>query len=208
LTLGYEPAYSNTGDNVNAFGLYAGYGNTSYSVNALGTYAAGSNDGNNTNAFGSSAAYDNQGQHVNAFGQSACAYNTGSHVTAMGYEAAHYNNGSQAIAIGDSALYGSLSITEGIGNIAIGYRAMNAIGAGEQNICIGYDTQVSDPDSSFQINIGNSIIRDSFGVIRLKDLIQLTPTTAPAVPERGMIYYDDADDMLYCWDGDSWEALW
>ena len=82
------------------------------------------------------------------------------------------------------------------------------VGEGANNIAIGSDTQLPDPNSSDQINIGNNIIRDSNGVIQLKDLIQLTPTSEPASPSAGMIYFSSADNKLYCCDGSAWHALW
>jgi hypothetical protein len=208
--LGDYTAYGNQGTNVNALGQYAAYGNTveAYSVNALGVYAAASNSGPNVNAFGSSAAQNNQGEHVNAIGQSAAANNTGWHVIAMGYEAASSNNGDDAVAIGQQALKGSGTITEGSGNIGIGFQAGMYIASGSNNIAIGYDAQIPDPDASDQINIGNTIIRDANGVIYLNDLIRLTPTSEPANPEAGMIYFDSTYNILKCFDGANWQDLW
>ena len=206
---GYQAAYYNAGDDVNAFGYYSAYANSGWSVNALGVYTAAFNNGVNINALGASAVQDNQGDQVNAIGVSACRENTGSHVNGMGYEAARYNNGDYAIAIGYQALAGSSVLSpEGEGNIAIGYQAGINIGMGYNNIAIGYDAQVPDGDASDQINIGNNIIRDAEGVIYLNDLIQLSPTTTPSNPQPGMIYFDSGDNILYCFDGADWQALW
>ncbi len=189
-------------------GQYAVYYNSGSAVNASGVYAATYNSGDNLNAFGSSAAQSNQGDQVNAIGQSACHDNSGWNVNAMGYEAARYNNGNDVVAIGQQALLGDLLITEGDGNIGIGYHAGINTGPGANNIAIGYDVQIPDPSASGQINLGNSIIRDANGVIYLNDLIKLTPTTAPASPEAGMIYFDASDNKLHCYDGTTWQALW
>jgi len=205
--MGPLTALSNSGDDVNAFGFYAADNNTGYAVNASGVSAASSNSGANLNAFGSSAAQFNQGYWVNAFGQSAAANNSGWNVNAMGYEAAYDNNGNDVVAIGQQALKGNGTISEGDGNIGIGYQAGMNIGAGFNNIAIGYDAQFPDGFASDQINIGNSIIRDADGVITLNDVLQLPALASPpSNPAAGMIYFDGA--MLYCYDGDFWQALW
>jgi len=113
------------------------------------------------------------------------------------------------VAIGDQALIGAeAGDPEGEGNIGIGYHAGINVGTGFRNICLGFDTPIPNPSANDQINIGNNIIRDSDGVITLTDLIRLPPTTAPASPAAGMIYYDETDNILYCYDGTEWKALW
>jgi hypothetical protein len=198
----------NLESSVNALGNSAGKYNSGYSVNALGVFSAESNSGANVNALGASAAQFNSGFWVDAIGQSAAANNTGSNVTAMGYEAAYDNDGNHVIAIGQAALKGNGTIPEGEGNIGIGFQAGMNIGAGANNIAIGYDAQLPDGYASGQINIGNSIIRTSDGVIQLLDLLRLPPTTAPSSPEEGTVYYDGALHKLYCWDGTTWQGLW
>jgi len=207
---GDNTARTNQANDVNAMGTFCAYGNGSsgYSLNAFGVYAAASNNAPNVNALGASAAQNNQGGNLNAIGQSAGANNTGQHVNALGFESAYYNDGSHAVAVGYRALMGNSTGTEGEGNIGIGYQSGMNIGDGAYNIAIGYDTEFPDGDASNQINIGNSIIRDADGVIQLSDLIMLPPTSAPSNPQPGMIYFDSSDNILYCYDGSIWQALW
>jgi hypothetical protein len=175
----------------------------------MGAMAGRLNHGGAVNAIGNSAAEENLGADVNALGWQAAQFNSGEKVNALGPKAARYNNGSQVVAIGDSALVGSLSISEGSGNIGIGYRAGKNIGTGTNNIAIGYDAQFIDGNAANQINIGNNIIRNEFGVIQLKDLIQLTPTTTPNPAVAGMIFFDSADgNKLKAYDGTGWHELW
>ncbi|GAA6162559.1 hypothetical protein NBRC116590_02630 [Pelagimonas sp. KU-00592-HH] len=45
------------------------------------------------------------------------------------------------------------------------------------------------------------------GGVKVQDLLKLNPTTAPASPERGDVYFDDATDKLRCHDGTTWHDL-
>lgn len=38
--------------------------------------------------------------------------------------------------------------------------------------------------------------------------ITFTPTTAPASPSKGTVYYDSGTNKLRCWDGTAWYNLW
>jgi hypothetical protein len=156
---------------------------------------------------GNKAAQHNTGWGLNALGLEAAQYNTGVNVSALGVHAALYNNGNNCVAIGERALAGNEFLNEGEGNIAIGYQAAINIGAGANNIAIGYDAQLIDGNAANQINIGNSIIRDESGIIKLKDLIKLTPTSEPASPSAGMIYFDNAMNKLRYFNGSSWVNL-
>lgn len=208
IGIGDYAGYQNMGNSVIAFGIRAAYENQDNDINAFGSFAAHSNTQREVNAFGLYCAYNNHGALLNALGSYAAFDNTGENVCAIGNEAAYNNNGNDAVAIGQQALRGNGTIPEGDGNIGIGFQAGMNIGAGANNIAIGYNVQLPDGFASDQINIGNNIVRDANGVIQLKDLIQLTPTTAPASPQAGMIYFDSGDNMLYCYDGTTWQALW
>ncbi len=39
------------------------------------------------------------------------------------------------------------------------------------------------------------------------NVLKLTPTTPPAAPEKGMIYFDETDNKLKCYDGAGWNDL-
>ncbi|SHF79481.1 Protein of unknown function [Loktanella atrilutea] len=45
------------------------------------------------------------------------------------------------------------------------------------------------------------------GGVTLHRFATLAPGSAPAAPARGTIYYDDAGDVLRCWDGTGWRDL-
>lgn len=163
----------------------------------------------NVIAVGALAAFSNAGANLNSLGWQAAYSNIGQYVNALGREAAKNNMGDHAVAIGDSTLIGDTLAVEGAGNIGIGFKAGYNVGAGYRNICIGYRAYIDDPGASDQINIGNSIIRTFDGVIHMKDMIQLNPRSdLPGSPDRGTMYYDDDEDIIYAWDGTAWQALW
>ncbi|SEN48179.1 Protein of unknown function [Loktanella fryxellensis] len=45
------------------------------------------------------------------------------------------------------------------------------------------------------------------GGVMLHQFARLVPGAVPAVPLRGMVYYDDATNRLRCWDGTVWRDL-
>jgi hypothetical protein len=137
-------------------------------------------------------------------------YNKGYGVNALGDEAAKYNNGSHIVAIGDQALIGveSDDVPEGAGNIGIGYHSGDNVGTGYRNICIGYDADIPNPSANDQINIGNNIIREADGMIRLQDFIRLTPrSSAPSTTEEGTVYYDSSLQKLRVYTSSGWQDL-
>jgi len=206
--LGEGAGRNNDGSLVNLLGPAAGENNDGWSVNVLGSQAGQFNTGSELNAMGAMSGQYNTGAAVNAFGRMAARYNTGYGTNALGDEAALFNNGEHAVAIGDEALKGDTLVIEGGGNIGIGYHAGISVNTGQRNICLGYDADIPNPYANDQINIGNSIIREANGVIQLKDLIQLTPTTAPSSPVAGMIYFDSSDNKLKVFDGSTWQNCW
>lgn len=206
--MGNNCAYHNTGSLVNAYGGAAGEFNTGWSVNVLGNQAGQHNTGNDVNAMGAMAADNNTTACVNAFGLQAARYNTGYGTNALGFQSALYNNGEHAVAIGDQALIGEELVFEGAGNIGMGFHAGSNVNTGFRNICLGYDTQIPNPFANDQINIGNTIIRESYGMIRLNDFIRLTPLAEPpADAEEGSVYYDSAMQKLRVLTGSGWEDL-
>jgi len=208
--LGEGAGRNNDGSLVNLLGPAAGENNEGWSVNLMGSQAGQFNTGGEVNAMGAMAAQNNFTACVNAFGLEAARNNTGYGTNALGLQSAKWNNGDHAVAIGDQALMGDEFISEGGGNIGIGYHAGLNVGAGQRNICIGYDTQISNPSTDDQINIGNSIIRESYGMIRLNDFIRLTPLDeAPSTTEEGVVYYDGTEQKLYVYTGSTsgWKAL-
>lgn len=204
--IGVYAAGENLGGNLNAFGTYAGTYNMGLNVNAMGEHAALDNTGDDVNAFGREAASENNNSHLVAIGDSAGYNNYGWCVTALGWKAAAYNRGDHSIAIGERALFGPTN--GGEGNIAIGWNAANTLWDGAYNVAIGHAAYLPDDNASNQININNSIIRDEYGVISLKDLIKLTPLdTPPSNPEEGMIYYDSATQSLWFYNGTEWKEI-
>jgi len=206
--LGDHSAGNNTGSLVNALGGAAGENNSGWSVNVLGNQAGQFNTGSELNAMGAMAAQHNTTASVNAFGLEAARYNTGYGTNAFGFQSAKFNDGDHAVAIGDQALLGDTNIFEGAGNIGIGYHAGMNVGTGFRNISIGYDTQILNPSANDQINIGNNIIRESNGMIRLNDFIRLTPLEEPpAGAEEGAVYYDSSLQKLRVLTSSGWEDL-
>lgn len=207
--LGGAAGENNTGWSSNLLGNQAGQFNTGAELNAMGAMAAQHNTHAGVNAFGLSSAQYNHNAEVNALGFQAAQYNTGFGVNALGVVAGRFNDGDHAIAIGQSALYGDSLVMEGAGNIGIGFSAASNVGGGSLNICIGYDADIPDSTASHQINLGNNIIREADGMIRMKDFLKLTPLdTPPATSEEGTIYYDANDHMLYVRTDSGWQALW
>jgi hypothetical protein len=205
---GTQAGLNNNADDVNAFGSGAGRNNLGVNVNAFGLESAENNAELNVNAFGQYAARDNLGANLNALGYLAAHTNTGASVNAIGVGAAQWNDGDFAIAIGEESLKGFGLVHEGAGNIGIGYHAGNDIGTGQFNVAIGHDVHVPDSSGSYQINIADQIIRDNNGVIRLKDLIQLTPLSTPqASPVEGMIFYHSANHVLMVYNGTEWKTI-
>ena len=45
------------------------------------------------------------------------------------------------------------------------------------------------------------------GSLHLKDFMELTPSSAPASPTKGTIYYDSSDDKVKVWNGAVWSNL-
>jgi hypothetical protein len=191
------------------FGNQSGQFNTGAELNAMGAMSAQYNTHASVNAFGLTAAQFNQNADVNALGWRAAQYNTGFQVNAFGSHAGRFNNGDHTIAIGQYAVMGDSLAYEGHGNIGIGYSAASNVNGGAYNICIGYDADIPDSTASNQINLGNSIIREADGLIRLKDFIQLTPMSSPpASSEEGVMYYNANDHKVYVRIDTGWQALW
>ncbi len=209
VAMGSYTLHNNTGHLVNGIGPMAGMDNSGWSVNALGSESGKNNTGSELNAFGAMSAQYNTAAAVNALGRQAAMYNTGYGTNAFGDEAAKFNNGAHAVAIGEQTLLGAeFGDPEGEGNIGIGYQAGISVGTGQRNICLGFQADIPNPSANDQINIGNNIIRQANGIIELKDLIQLTPTTEPASPADGMIYFDSTAGKLRGYGDGSWHDLW
>lgn len=200
---------NNTGWSANMLGNQAGQFNTGAELNAMGAMAAQYNTHASVNAFGLTAAQYNQNADVNAMGWRAAQYNTGFQVNALGAQAARFNSGDHTIGIGQFAVYGDSLVIEGQGNIGIGYSAASNSGPGSFNICIGHDADIPDSTASHQINLGNQIIRESDGMVRIRDFIRLTPMDSPpATIEEGVIYYDANAHMAYVRTDTGWMPLW
>ena len=199
---------NNEGSLVNLLGPAAGENNDGWSVNLLGSQSGQWNTGSEVNAMGAMSAQFNTTGCINAFGLEAGRYNTGYGLNAMGFWAAKWNNGGNAVAIGDQALIGGEFVTEGEGNIGIGYHAGISVGTGFRNICIGWDTDITNPSANDQINIGNNIIREADGMVRLNDFIKLTPLPSPpSTTEEGAVYYDSSLQKLRVYTGSGWQDL-
>jgi hypothetical protein len=134
---GVGALFENTGSDNTAVGAFAlelngtGAGNTAVGYEALGSNSGG---GDNT-AVGQQALYNNTGGLFNvAIGQGALQANV---------------SGSSNTAIGETAL---MSATGG-GNIAIGEKAGEELGAGDNNVYISNSGQ---PSESGAMRIGNS----------------------------------------------------
>lgn len=140
---GVAALFENTGSDNTAFGAFAlelngaGSGNTAVGYEALGSNSGG---GDNT-AVGQQALYSNTGGLFNvAVGQGALQANV---------------SGSSNTAIGETAL---MSATGG-GNVAIGEKAGELLGAGNNNIYISNAGQSSE---SGAIRIGSSFHTSAF----------------------------------------------
>jgi hypothetical protein len=207
--MGFLAGMNNTGSLVNVFGGSAGENNTAWSVNCLGNQSGQFNQGAELNAMGAMSAQFNTSAALNAFGREAARYNTGYGVNAFGDEAAKWNSGDHNIAIGNDALFGDTLVNEGFGNIGIGFEAGISVNTGERNICLGYQADIPNPLASDQINIGNNIVRESFGMIRMKDYLQLTPLSDPPdTVEEGTIYYNSTEHKLFVRTNTGWQACW
>jgi hypothetical protein len=135
----------------------------------------------------------------------------GSYNTAVGTNTLYFDStGSENVAIGASALYFNVI---GFNNTALGIRAgYNALG--NANIFIGngagyYETgsdklYIANSDTSTPL-IGGDF---STGVVTINSLLTLPPTTTPATPVKGMIYFDNTINKLRCFDGTIWNDLW
>jgi len=42
----------------------------------------------------------------------------------------------------------------------------------------------------------------------LEGILNLEPTIKPVYASKGSIYYDKNDNILYCWNGNLWKALY
>ena len=49
---------------------------------------------------------------------------------------------------------------------------------------------------------------ESNGRVNIATVLKLTPGAAPASPEKGDIYFDDATTKAKCYDGTTWQDLW
>ena len=123
-----------------------------------------------------------------AIGRFALRRNTtGVASTAIGSEALERFVASRNTAIGYQALYGGDATpanNTGNDNIAIGYRAGDAITTGSTNIVIGYDLDVDSATGNNQINIGGVYFHDRF---------LYTERADPAAPaaNRAVVYARD-----------------
>lgn len=140
---GVAALFENTGSDNTAVGAFAleingsGAGNTAVGFEALGSNSSG---GDNT-AVGQQALYNNTGGLFNvAIGQGALQANV---------------SGSSNTAIGETAL---MSATGG-GNVAIGEKAGELLGAGDNNVYISNSGQ---PSESGAIRIGSSFQTTAF----------------------------------------------
>ncbi len=149
---GRQALYSNTtGSFNNALGLSALYSNTTGKYNnafgADSTTAGGSLSNNTTGSYnnalgGSTLAQNTTGSNNNAFGNGALINNTtGSNNNALGSHA------------GGNLGY----IATSSGNIFLGAFAGQNQAQGDNNIFIGYDSQVASTTGSNQLSIGNLI---------------------------------------------------
>ena len=145
-------------------------------------------------------------------GFSALVYNTtGIDNTATGFKVLYSNTtGNNNTALGRAALYGN---TTGNNNIAIGHSAgFNSTGS--NNVFLGYQAGFNETGSG-KLYIANSdtpspLIGGDFstGTVTINSLLSLTPTTTPASPVKGMIYFDSTTNKLRCYDGTVWNNLW
>jgi hypothetical protein len=165
---------SSTGNNIVAIGDAALQANTTGSDNtAVGdaamignlggnrNTAIGSNTmefntaGNDNTALGNAALFTNTGNLNTATGKSSLFKNDlGNSNTANGSNALYLNTGgSNNTAVGDSSLYWN---TTGSNNVGIGYHA-GYLSVGSNNIAVGTNSNVSNPNLSDQLSIGNVI---------------------------------------------------
>ena len=124
---------------------------------AIGNAAGQNNTGINVVALGQGAAQDNHGYKTIAIGNFAGRRNNGEGLIALGYRTAIDNTGVYNTAIGREAL----EFAAGNYNLGLGYRAGRNVDGGSQNITIGTNTDVVDPNANYQINIGNTIYGNS-----------------------------------------------
>jgi len=139
--------------------------------------------------------------------------------------------GTKNTGVGSSSLH---SLTTGQENVAIGREAGNSITEGNLNIMIGGDISGTEPSSATanrELNIGNTIYAtdiynvsakvgigngnsaptatlDVDGDVKIKDVLHLTPSSAPSSPLEGDIYYDANIHTARCWNGTAWKDLW
>jgi hypothetical protein len=188
--LGNTAAVNNNGDSLNALGFNAAGNNTGSSVNALGFQAALNNTGSNINALSFWAARSNTGSFVNALGTEAARFNSGNYINAIGSQSAYRNNGDYIHAFGYQALQGN----NGDYNIAIGFQAGNLTRNGSENIMIGRNSDVADPNLNKQINIGNTIYGGNGSLVlgRVAGSSTATLEVNGGVQLNEVLYYDES----------------
>lgn len=194
---GTSAGVDNEGENVNAFGNYAGYINLGYDVNALGSDAANLNEGNNLNALGNQAGYGNLGSDVNAFGNSAGIYNQGTNLNALGLQSAEQNTGENVNAFGNLA---------GSGN---NYDNVNLFGENAQADENGQT--VLSKDGTIMARISTTELTDTrkYNLPDASGTIALTDDITPSIPKAtasgtdtytstitGVVAYTDGDAYL------------
>lgn len=116
-------------------------------------------------------------------------------------------------------------------NLALGFQSLRLNTSGSYNVAIGRETGENNLTGSSNVFIGNQAGQDETGsntlyiensnsatpliygdfsteVVKLSEVLQLTPVSTPtATPALGMIYCDSDDNELYFYNGSAWEQL-
>lgn len=188
---------------------------------SIGAYAMRSNrKGNGNVGIGRQALQGNGNGTSNvAVGNASMVYSTGSDNTALGTSAlyGHYDSifgestGQANVSIGLKSMYFFKTASF---NTALGAEAGFIDSTGDRNVFLGYRAGYNETRSD-KLYIANDstsspLIGGDFSLktVTINNLLTITPSTEPGNPVRGMIYFDNVDNKLKCWDGTGWHSLW
>ena len=191
VLIGHRAGYSLEVDDFNIFiGNQSGSNTTSGGANTfLGANTGLENVSGGNNVFvGLNAGAKNVEGNFNVY---------------LGDGAGLANLGSSNVLLGQLAgVKDDFSSTNFSGNIFIGYEA----GRNEESSNKLYIENSSSTEPLIYGEFDNDNVQVN-GALNIRDFARMIPGSAPMMPEKGTIYYDDSDDKVKVWTGMAWENL-
>ena len=219
-------AYNTTANHNTAIGAYAMRDNTSGAWNtAIGWRASYYNVSGGTNvSMGVKAHEENvSGDNNTSLGAFALQRNKKDNNVSIGFNSLSFNiNGQNNVAIGKD----SGANSSGSSNVFIGFES-GKTETGSNKLFIE-NSDSSDPliygefdndllriNGDFEVSNSSNLVvstsynsTEGYGKLTVEDIIKIKPRSLPpTTPDKGEIYYDSDDDLIYYWNGTNWVSL-